>query len=115
MGSRRLAREWMGIEPTKQCLYTASTALKAAEPTRCPGTPRAAGMLLGSAGFVKTHGSDSAQACVSTAIGAGAQGVAPRERARGVGKAEPFSRVRSAAIAGGSVVHWSGTYFPERC
>jgi len=33
-------REWMGIEPTKDCWYSPSTALKAAEPTRCPDTPR---------------------------------------------------------------------------
>jgi hypothetical protein len=45
----------MGIEPTKQCLYTASTALKAAEPTRCPDTPWAIAMLLGSARFVKLY------------------------------------------------------------
>ena len=29
----------MGIEPTKDCWYSPSTALKAAEPTRCPDTP----------------------------------------------------------------------------
>ena len=35
----RNAREWMGIEPTKRCGYNASTALKAAGPTRRPDTP----------------------------------------------------------------------------
>ena len=38
-------REWMGIEPTRDSLYCPSTALKAAEPTRCPDTPSAAGIL----------------------------------------------------------------------
>ncbi len=32
-------REWMGIEPTRRCVNNASTALKAAGPTRRPDTP----------------------------------------------------------------------------
>ena len=39
---RRMAlpREWMGIEPTRRRANDASTALKAAGPTRRPDTPR---------------------------------------------------------------------------
>jgi len=33
-------REWMGIEPTRRRANDASTALKAAGPTRRPDTPR---------------------------------------------------------------------------
>ena len=35
-------REWMGIEPTRRRVNDASTALKAAGPTRRPDTPRRA-------------------------------------------------------------------------
>ncbi len=40
--SLRSAREWMGIEPTRRRANDASTALKAAGPTRWPDTPRQA-------------------------------------------------------------------------
>ncbi len=76
-------REWMGIEPTRDCRGSLSTALKAAGPTRCPDTPGTdTGVRMPAPG---TGGSCPNPAQVSTVGPRGARNGpgTPRRRVRG--------------------------------